>query len=185
MEKWKHIDGYENLYKVSNFGNVISMNYNHTGKVRKLAFGNANGYDRVVLCRNGLKQTYSIHRLVASAFIENINNKPTVNHIDENKSNNRVENLEWATYSENINHGSRNERVVQNTDYSQKKYNTDYRIIGDKHCKKIIQCDMDGNEIKVWRSATDIKRDVGYDNSDIGKACRNNKPYRNYIWKYG
>lgn len=99
-EIWKPIEGWEGLYEVSNLGNVKSF---CKGKERFLRPSKKkNGYLQVVLQDNGRKGFFTIHRLVAAAFIPNPNNLPTVNHIDENKENNRVDNLEWMTTQDNV-----------------------------------------------------------------------------------
>lgn len=108
-ELWKEIKGYEGLYQVSSWGRVRS-NY-RGGRILKSG-KNADGYLLVVLCKNGKHTSYRVHRLVAQAFIPNPHNKPEVNHIDENKGNNYIENLEWVTSKENLNHGTRNTRMV-------------------------------------------------------------------------
>lgn len=109
-EIWRLIDGYDN-YQVSNMGNVMNTD---TGKILK-GQNNGRGYLHVALYdRNHKCKTIMIHRLVANAFIPNPNNLPQVNHIDENKINNCVDNLEWITSEDNINHGTHNERVGLN-----------------------------------------------------------------------
>ena len=107
LEIWKDIEGYEGLYQVSSWGRVKNS---RTGRVLK-AGKHKDGYLQVLLCKNGKRTTYRVHRLVAQAFIPNPQNKPQVNHIDEDKENNRVENLEWVTNTENINHGTHNARM--------------------------------------------------------------------------
>jgi hypothetical protein len=112
MEIWKNIKGYEKLYQVSNLGNIRSLDryvYNTyknrlvKGKIKKLT-NNEKGYLKVTLYKNGKSQTREVQRIVAETFIHNIENKPQVNHIDGNKHNNRVENLEWVTAQENTIH---------------------------------------------------------------------------------
>lgn len=106
-EIWKDIKGYEGFYQVSNFGSVKRV---ATGKILKCG-KDGGGYLKVDLCKNKVRSTKRIHRLVAHAFIPNPENKSQVNHIDENKTNNSVNNLEWMTAKENNNHGKHNERV--------------------------------------------------------------------------
>lgn len=106
-EIWKDIEGYEGLYQVSNLGRVHSLYRNIILK----GFIDQDGYRLVTIYKNNTKSNKTIHRLVAQAFIPNPENKSHVNHIDEDKTNNRVDNLEWMTAKENINHGTHNERV--------------------------------------------------------------------------
>lgn len=110
IEIWKDIKGYEGLYMVSNFGNVKSLPRNRVDKngiiypVQGKILSNScqnKGYLRVFLCKNNTPKTTSVHRIVASAFIPNPENKPHVNHIDGNRSNNHYSNLEWCTSAEN------------------------------------------------------------------------------------
>ena len=111
MEIWKDIEGFEGLYQVSSLGKVKSLNFNHTKKEKILKHGSSKeGYLRVNLCKEGKVTTHTVHRLVAQAFIPNPDNKSQVNHKDEDKTNNKVENLEWVTNKENINYGTRIER---------------------------------------------------------------------------
>ena len=98
--EWKDIIGYEGLYKISDNGDVLSLNYNHTGK-EKLMKGKIDryGYKVVVLRKNGKRKHIPVHRLVAIAFLGNVENM-TVNHIDGDKKNNNKKNLEWCTNAE-------------------------------------------------------------------------------------
>ena len=112
-EVWKDIDGYEGLYQVSNLGNVKSLNYLHTGKEMILNPGLSKGYLKITLCKDGKHKKYYVHRLVAEAFIPNPNGYQYVNHKNEDKQANFVENLEWVSHSLNINYGTRNKRVAE------------------------------------------------------------------------
>jgi hypothetical protein len=91
-------------YKVSNFGNVDSLNYRGRGKRKRLisCINNTKGYMRVGLSFNGTEKKYTVHRLVAICFIPNPNNYKQVNHIDGNKLNNHVSNLEWCSHQQNM-----------------------------------------------------------------------------------
>lgn len=97
-EEWKDIEGYEGLYQVSNLGRVYSC------KSDRILKPSGDKYLHVALCTNNKPKTTLLHRLVAEAFISNPENKPQVNHIDGDKMNNMVDNLEWTTAQENINH---------------------------------------------------------------------------------
>ena len=103
-EIWKDITGFEGLYQVSNLGRVKSLpRKNHPNEtIRKIAT-DKKGYSRVNLIKDGKNHTKKVHRLVAEAFIPNPENKPSVDHINCNKSDNRVSNLRWYTYSEQVN----------------------------------------------------------------------------------
>lgn len=122
-EVWKDIKGYEGLYQVSNLGRVLSLgrkiNTGHNGyriTENKILLGHLTnkGYEKVVLYNSisGRKET-TVHRLVAEMFIPNPENKSQVNHKNEIKTDNRVENLEWATARENCNYGLRNRKILQ------------------------------------------------------------------------
>lgn len=108
-EIWHWVVGYEGLYMVSSFGNVMGVpkksTYGHMLAQREMPSGS--GYHSVCLCKDNVKKYYRVHRLVAQAFIPNLDNKPEVNHKDGNRSNNRVDNLEWVTRSENETHAFR------------------------------------------------------------------------------
>jgi hypothetical protein len=99
-EEWMPVN-FDRDYMISNFGRVYSTKSQKIMKQKK----ETNGYMRICLSSNGKAKTYLVHRIVATAFIENKDSKPYVNHIDSNRSNNLVENLEWVTASENLLHG--------------------------------------------------------------------------------
>lgn len=116
-EVWKDVPDYEGYYKISNFGNVYSIKSNLLLKQSKLN----KGYHEVKLQKNGFKQNFRVHRLVATMFISNPLGLSEVNHIDENKSNNCADNLEWVTRKQNVNHGTRNERASHSLKESNKR----------------------------------------------------------------
>ena len=112
--EWRDIEGYEGLYKVSEYGDVMSMNYRHTGEKRLISKAkNNSGYIFVTLWKNGNHKTVLVHRLVATAFCEGADYFPEVNHIDEDKTNNHYSNLEWCSRKYNINYGTRNEKQAK------------------------------------------------------------------------
>lgn len=111
IEEWKDIKGYENKYQISNLGRVKALDYRRTGKEQIISIKNNKGYSEVALWKDSKRKMFMVHRLVAQAFIPNPNNLPQVNHKDENKTNNIVENLEWCTQSYNNSYGTRLERV--------------------------------------------------------------------------
>ena len=117
MEIWKDVLNFENYYEVSNLGNIRRKEAKTIYKDGRVAnfspnvlkpSKNKKGYLRVYLSKNSKKYTKSVHRFVAEAFIDNPLNKRTVNHIDSNKENNNVNNLEWATNLENMQHAFKN-----------------------------------------------------------------------------
>lgn len=120
-EIWLQIEGYENLYEVSNLGRVrriksvittkAGVTQKFPGKILKPVTNR--GYLTVNLSKNGIVRRFRIHRLVATAFIPNPENLPQVNHLDEDKTNNTVENLEWCSAKENVNYGTRNKRTAE------------------------------------------------------------------------
>ena len=110
-EVWKDIPDYEGLYQVSNLGRIKSLNFNKTGKEKIMKPRTGNRYYMTALWKNGIRKDYLLHRIVAETFIPNPENKPFINHKDENCFNNSINNLMWCTHKENMNWGTRNERI--------------------------------------------------------------------------
>ena len=127
-EEWRDIKGYEGKYQVSNLGRVKSLNYNKTGVEGYIAAENSRGYLRVGLSKKGKRKMFSVHRLVAETFIPNPNNYSQVNHKDENKQNNKVDNLEWCTPKYNSNYGTHNKKISEKLKGKEKS---------KEHCKKL------------------------------------------------
>lgn len=189
MEVWKDVKDYEGLYQVSNFGRVKSLYREFwSGKdhrilkkypetLLKIWLDNG-GYEYVTLCKEAKCRKYKVHRLVGEAFIPNPENKPQIDHIDTVRTNNRVENLRWATRREN------NLNPITMKRYSDTK-------MGDKNPikkikKKVLQIDVNTNEIiKTWDSAVDAAKAIGVDHSNIYRAIYGQlSTCRGYKWKY-
>ena len=175
MEIWKDIEGYPD-YQVSNMGRVKSLERFRKGKHNSLVFvnekilknsKNKNGYLCVNLCKEGKPKKYYIHRLVASAFLPNPNNLPEVNHINENKTDNRVENLEYCDRKYNNNYGTRNERVIKSLSIP------------------ILQFTKDGEFIRKWDSAIEVEKKIIFYSSSITACCKGKrKTCGGYRWRY-
>jgi len=167
QEIWKDIPNYEGLYQISNLGNVKSF-YKNNIKGKKLKFGTTRkGYLFVILRKNKKGKLYTIHRLVALTFIPNPHNYLEINHKDENKKNNRVDNLEWCTHKYNANYGTMKYRVAE------------------KLKIKVNQYDLDGNYIKTWNSLKEASEKLNIKYQGISKCCRNLRPTAyGFKWKY-
>ena len=116
MEEWRDIKGYEGYYQISNFGRVKSLSRDvGSNRCKKETIMKTSldkdGYENLVLRKNGKQRHFRVNRLVAEAFLENPNNYPQVNHKDEDKTNNNVNNLEWCSAKYNVNYGSRTEKA--------------------------------------------------------------------------
>ena len=169
MEIWKKIKINSN-YEISNYGNIRSLDhYNTNGRTTILYKGKKlkpviiRGYYRVIISG---KQLY-IHRLVAEHFLENPNNYPCVNHKDENKLNNNMDNLEWCTYGYNVNYGNRNNKAKISKS------------------KPVLQYDKNGNFIKEWFGIKNAGENLKIASSDIGECCiGKRKTAGGYAWKF-
>ena len=179
QEIWKPVKNYENLYEVSNTGKIKSLSYNHckTQKIMKPTINSA-GYYKVELYKNGKSNIFYVHRLVSESFIENPNNYPCVNHIDCDKTNNNVYNLEWVTYKQNTKHAIKNGLFTPAPLKGKHgKYNP--------NCKSILQYDTNGNFIKLWYSATEAAKFFNCKSELICACLRGrNKTSKGFMWKY-
>ena len=166
-EEWRAVVGYEGLYEVSNLGNVRSIARNTTsGKILK-NIPDTKGYLHVGLCKEGKKRTYKVHRLVAEAFIPNPDNLPQVNHKNEDKTDNRVENLEYCDSKYNNNYGTHTERVAK------------ARSI------PVAQYTKSGILVQTYEGIKEAARRTGSNRGNIIECCKGKlKSCGGFIWKY-
>lgn len=185
-EVWKDIKGYEGLYQVSNLGRIKSLPRKRTIKTERILSPkfNKGGYLEVALCKNSKYKMCRVHRLVASAFIQNPENKREVNHIDGNKLNNKADNLEWVTPSENIRHAFKT-GLIQLSELQKNRLGDLNRGNPSKNRKKVFQYDLHGNLIKEWYCISDVEKTLKIRTQNIC-ACLKNKQKQagGYIWKY-
>jgi len=157
IEEWKDIKGFEGLYQVSNLGRVLSLPKtfkgggnggvkSHNGIILKQT--KATLYPSVNFSVNGVKTVVNVHRLVAEAFLPNPENKTTVNHIDGNKYNSNVSNLEWATQSENIIHAYKTGLSAKGARHSRSK------IVLDTQTGIFYDCAQDAAKAKGYLYST-------------------------------
>lgn len=162
-EVWKPIEGYEGLYEVSNLGRVASLNYRRSKRRGILGGGkSAAGYPVVMVVKDGVQKLVYVHRLVAEAFIENPENKPQVNHKDGNKSNNRIDNLEWATGKENMAHAVRTGLADCESGLS---------AAIKKTSRKVALLDANGNVEKIYPSLSKAAREHKIGHTTIQKCA--------------
>lgn len=155
-EEWKNVVGYEGIYQISSFGRLKSCRRN--GLIMKQT-KDRYGYLYVNLFKDGIATKKKVHQLVAIAFIPNVCDYSCVNHKNEKKTDNTVDNLEWCTVEYNNRYGSK--------------------------VKPIVQCDLNGNTIKAWDSAGEASNFLHIDASAITKCCKHKKSnYKGYKWEY-
>ena len=160
-EIWKDVVGYEGLYQVSNLGNV-----KNNKKIKK-TYKRKDGYLNVQLSKNKKIKTFLVHQLVAKMFLKNENKYKEINHKNEIKDDNRVDNLEWCDRSYNINYGTAKFRGAT------------------KHFKKVNQYSLQGNLIKTWDSISEASNVLKIKLPHIVRVCRGGrKTTGGYIWRY-
>ena len=191
-EIWKEIKYYPN-YMVSNLGRVKSLGRwvykEYRGKrwqrekILKPKIEKS-GYQRVGLWKNGKQKLFQVHRLVAQAFIKNPNNYPQVNHKNEIKDDNRVENLEYCDAKYNVNYGTRNKRVSEKMKGMKLSEETKNKI-SEANSKPVLQYELNGNFIKEWPSTMEVERRLGFANTHISACCKGKlKQSYGFKWKY-
>lgn len=177
IEIWKDIKGYEGLYQVSNFGRVKSLertvnNYPRgtrrlPEKIRLGVVNKSLGYRMLALAKDGKPKSFFVHRLVADAFLENPDSLPMVNHKDEDKTNNNVNNLEWCTAKYNM------------------SYSNVFGSAKNKNSKPVCQYDYDGNLIKEYASSHDAAEAMGVESYCISYCCQGKiGSVKGFLWKY-
>ena len=182
-EIWKPIKGYEGLYEVSNLGRVKRLPYTTIGytKGHKESYLRSfqggilkcsiarNGYYRVTLTKNGINRYYHVHRLVAEVFIENPGNLPFINHKDESRTNNRVDNLEWCTCQYNNTYGDARKRFA--TAYS------------ENHSYPVKMYSIYGEYIQTFPSAKEASKAMGVTRNTILRAIsKTRQTAAGYVW---
>mgnify|MGYP000622202944 CR=1 FL=1 len=206
MIEWRAVEGYKGLYEVSNTGQVKSLNYKRTGQAHILApKHNPSGYLQVVLYKENIKKYVYIHRIVAAAFIPNPEEKAYVNHIDGDKTNNNINNLEWVTPRENNLHAYKTglkqptemteelkqriskTRTGQNSGKNHYFYGNHLdeehkRILKESHYTARVKC-LDTNE--VFNSIKEAAAQKRVHAQSISAVCRGKRPSAGgYKWEY-
>lgn len=175
MEIWKDIIEYEGLYQISSHGRVKSMKRKaingkgilRTVREKYLKLIEQRGYLYAALYKDGVSKWYLVHRLVGNAFIPNERGLPFINHKDENKHNNHVDNLEWCDRKYNNSYGTHNERVAK------------ARML------PVVKLDMEGRYIRTYQSAKDAEIDNGLSKGQICKCCKGKRASAGgFKWKY-
>lgn len=194
-EEWRDIPQYEGLYQVNNQGQIRSIDriVRRNGETTKnlrgfilLPLYQKSGYMFVFLSKNGKAKRMAIHRAVALAFIPNPENKPEVNHINEDKTDNRVENLEWATIKENRNYGTRIARGIANRNQTGEK-NGMFGKRGslNPNSKKVLQYDLSGQFIREYDSVKMAAEMTHSNASSIARVANGYlKQTNSFIWRY-
>ena len=177
-EVWKDISGYEGKYQVSNTGKVRSLDYHRQGIIKELALKNSRGYLVVGLMKNAKKTFYSVHCLVANAFIPNPLDLPQVNHIDADKMNNQAENLEWVTAQDNAVHAIKHGCF----DSSIKKL----KMANELRSKAVVAINILNGSRHNFTSLREMARVLGIDRKQI-LMCLNGKytKAKGFRFEYG
>ena len=183
-EIWKDVVGYEGLYRISSLGRVYSLPRDFTdimgrhiikkGHYMKVKINKQTGYPSLGLSKNGKYKSHCIHRLIAESFIPNPNNLPCVNHIDENRANSVLSNLEWVSYSANNSYGR---ACTKRTDSLRKTLKESGKI------QTVCQYTKQGVLIREFPyGASQVEREYGYDIKEALK--KDNYTSHGYVWRY-
>lgn len=186
-EIWKDIPGYEDKYQVSNLGRVLSCDRHLTGKKGKkyiipkkiLKPALCDGYWTVAICKDDKLKTWRIHRLVAMTFIPNPENKPWINHISGVKTDNRIENLEWCTASENQKHAYK--LGLSNSKAAIERNSGKFGHLSSR-AKEVHQFTLEGEYIKSFKCLLYARREYSY---AVGAAVTGKqKSSAGFRWSY-
>lgn len=184
LETWKAVVGYEGIYEASNQGRVRSLEHKNTrGQVVRPIIRatkpNNRGYIQICLSKDGRQEYKLLHRIVAEAFISNPLNLPQINHIDENKNNNNISNLEWCTNMYNRHFGTGLERAMANRDHKEIARKTALKKL------KPIKEHLPNGDIREWLGAAVAARDLGITRSCISHCCRTpGTTYKQSRWEF-
>lgn len=189
-EVWKPIKGYEGLYEISNLGNVRSLDRHlmfgnryclFKGKPKKV-YHKSDGYLKVRLSKNNKGKNYSVHRLVANAFIPNPNNLPCIDHINTIRDDNRVENLRWCTRKENSNNPLTREHNKNRSKEVQEKMLATKRKNQSCHCEiPVYYIDEDGSK-RSFKSMAEAQRQTNVPKSSISLSVNKKMPILGRQW---
>lgn len=182
MEIWKDVKGTDSNYQISNEGRVKSIdrviqtsnNSRHYETHMLKPYLNTAGYWMVTIKINGEWKKCRVHRLLAEAWIPNPDNKPCIDHINGNRSDNRIENLRWCTYKENSNFAIAHDRLVESHSNQ----------TNEQLMKTVQQFTLEGELVAEYKSSKEAADAVGCTRNAITKACRNNEKVKGYVWKY-
>ena len=179
---------YEGLYKVSNLGRILSLDYNHTGKpgLMNPSENKKDGYLRVCLSKNGEDKWCLVHRLVAEVFLPNLENKPCINHKIQGKEGKKINmvifnedgtidkertTIEWVTYKENNDYGTHNEKISK-------------ALTNGKRSKRVLQISLDGELIREWPSTAECGRN-GFNHQNVVDCCNGKqKTHKGFRFMY-
>lgn len=176
-EVWKDVEEFEGRYEVSNRGAVRSWVDKHGNrrtepkalKPRK----DHKGYLFVTLCKDGKMKNFRIHRMVAWAFVPNPQNLPQVNHLNEDKTDNRACNLEFCTQTYNNNYGTHNEKIAK------------ARLNHPAMSRPVLQFSPSGNLVKEWPSLMEVQRQTGWRHGHISRCCHGKcQSAYQHVWRY-
>lgn len=191
-ESWKQVEGFNGRYEVSNTGKIRSINYRRSGSTKELKIlVDRYGYPCVSLpMPNNKRKHFTIHRLVASAFIPNPEGKPEVNHKDGDKFNNHVSNLEWVTMQENQRHAWENGLKEKSRIMSAKRGKSEKTIsrlsqYNDQRKKPIISHCIATGEEKTFSTQREAARAINGDQGNIQKVLKGKaKQHKGYAFRY-